>query len=193
MSCRILRGCMWAAQAELAVLGSLCGFSCGGSGAALDWRADGLRLLDSLYRQLAAAEACSAPLLQRLFQGAYQPFGEALEAWAFRAEGMPYTSSSFATELPSDLRDLLPEDCQDEVHVVYIHDMRCFTLTCLHLTHMLHGRLLPSNLHDLLPAECQQEVHVIHIPASGSHACMSFAYARQTAHLLWQSDVEVCI
>ena len=112
---------MWAAQAELAVLGGLCGFSRGGSDAAPEWRADGLRLLDSLYGQLAAAEARSAPLLQRLFQGAFQPFGEAMEAWAFRAEGMPYASSSFATELPSDLRDLLPEDCQEEVHVIHMH------------------------------------------------------------------------
>ena len=128
MSCRILSGCVCAAQAELAVLGSLCGFSSGGSNAAPEWRADGLRLLDSLYAQLAAAEARSAPLLQRLFQGAFQPFGEALEAWAFRAEGMPYASSSFATELPSDLRDLLPEDCQDEV----LHPHACLKLTCLH-------------------------------------------------------------
>ena len=149
-SCRTLRGCVWAAQAELAVLGSLCGFNGTKSDAAPKWRADGLRLLDSLYVQLAAAEARSAPLLQRLFQGAYQPFGEALEAWAFRAEGMPFASSSFATELPSDLRDLLP-------------------------------------------GECQEEVHVIHIHASSSHARLSFTSAWQTAQLLWQSDVDICI
>ena len=140
VSCRVLRSCVWAAQAELAVLGRLCGFGCGGGGAALEWSADGLRLLDSLYRQLAAAEARSAPLLQRLFQGAYQPFGEALEAWLFRAEGMPHASGSFAAELPSDLRDLLPEDCQDEVHVIHMHDLHCHKLTCPHLPHILHGR-----------------------------------------------------
>ena len=106
-------------------MGSLCGFSCGESDDLLEWSADGLKLLDSLYRQLAAAEARAAPLLQRLFQGAFQPFGEALEAWLFHAEGMPHASSSFATELPSDLRDLLPGECQHEVHLSCTHELHC--------------------------------------------------------------------
>ena len=145
MSYRILTGYMGTAQAELAVLGSLCGFSCGRSSALLEWSADGLQLLDSLHRQLAGAGARSAPLLQRLFQGAFQPFGEAFEAWLFRAEGTPCASGSFATELPSDLRDLLPEERQDEVHVRQMHEMHCRKLPCRPLPHSLDGR--PHNCH----------------------------------------------
>ncbi len=101
-------------QAELAVLGSLCGFS-QDSEVLPEWTADGLELLENLHRQLTTAELRSAPLLQRLFQGAYQPFGEALAEWLFHGEARPHPNSPFAAELPSDLRDLLPERCQPEV------------------------------------------------------------------------------
>ena len=97
------------------MLGSLCGFTRQDSKALPEWAADGLQLLESLHGQLTAAEARSAPMLQRLFQGAYQPFGEALADWLFHGEGMPRPRSPFAAELPSDLRDLLPEARQHEV------------------------------------------------------------------------------
>ena len=96
------------------MLGSLCGFS-QGSEALPNWTTNGLQLLENLHRQLVTAEVRSAPLLQRLFQGAYQPFGEALAEWLFHGEAMPHTNSPFAAELPSDLRDLLPEQSQPEV------------------------------------------------------------------------------
>ncbi len=107
---------LWYSQAELAVLGSLCGFARQDSKSRPDWTtADGLQLLESLYRQLITEDVRSAPLLQRLFQGTYQPFGEALADWLFHGEAMPRPNSPFAAELPSDLRDLLPEQCQQEV------------------------------------------------------------------------------
>jgi len=102
-------------QAELAVLGSLCGFTCQEGEALPDWTTDGLQLLDSLYRQLITLDVRSAPLLQRLFQGAYEPFGEALADWLFHGEDMPHPSNPFAIELPTDLCDLLPEHCQQKV------------------------------------------------------------------------------
>ena len=104
------------AQTELALLGSLCGVARQDSEARAGWTtADGLQLLERLYRQLITEDVRSAPLLQRLFLGAYQPFGQALADWLFHAEAMPHPNSPFAAELPSDLRDLLPEQCQQEV------------------------------------------------------------------------------
>lgn len=97
------------------MLGSLCGFTAQDSEALPEWTADGLQLLEDLHRQLIAAEARSAPLLQRLFQGAYQPFGEALADWLFHGGAMLHPTSPFAAELPSNLQDLLPERCQTEV------------------------------------------------------------------------------
>lgn len=92
------------------MLGGLCGFSRADGGQPLPgWTGDGLHLLDALYGQLATCEARALPLLQRLFHGAWQPFGEALEAWLFAGEGSLPRGSPFATELPSNLLDLLPE------------------------------------------------------------------------------------
>ena len=96
------------------MLGRLCGFS-QNSEALPEWTIDGLQLLENLHGQLVSAEVRSAPLLQRLFQGAHQPFGEALAEWLFHGEAMPHPDSPFAAELPSDLRDLLPEQSQPEV------------------------------------------------------------------------------
>lgn len=98
------------------MLGNLCGFSRQDGEAQPEWGADGLRLLGSLAGQLGSWDARSAPLLQRLFLGAWQPFGEALEAWLFTAEEVLLKAGSpFAAELPSDLSDLLPERCRHEV------------------------------------------------------------------------------
>ena len=74
----------------------------------------GCCLLDALYSQLAKCEARALPLLQRLFQGAWQPFGEALEAWLFAAEGSVPAGSPFVAELPSNLLDLLPEGRREQ-------------------------------------------------------------------------------
>ncbi len=92
------------------MLGGLCGFSPADGGQPLpDWTEDGLRLLDALYEQLANCEERALPLLQRLFQGTWQPFGEALEAWLFAGEGFLPMGSPFAAALPSDMLDLLPD------------------------------------------------------------------------------------
>jgi hypothetical protein len=106
----VVRGTLKLLQAELEVLGGLCGFSrADGTQPLPGWTGDGLLLLDALYSQLATCEARALPLLQRLFQGAWQPFGEALEAWLFAGEGCLPVGSPFVAELPSDLLDLLPE------------------------------------------------------------------------------------